>query len=98
MGFRCEPSLLISDQTQTTVWSLTILPEAKRSRVERTGGTVFLFFFLKRDRCQDRCGYRTRRVELVNDIDHVTGFADDDLARFSVAGVHKYTLVTIGLV
>lgn len=33
----------------------------------------------------DRCGSSTCRVELVNDIDHVTGFTDEDLTRFSMA-------------
>lgn len=28
----CETSLLISDQTQTAVWSLTSLPEAEQRR------------------------------------------------------------------
>lgn len=45
--------------------------------------------FLSRDQCGDQCESRTHHIELVNDIDHVTGFTDKDLARFSVGGVRE---------
>lgn len=89
----CETGQLISAQTQTTVWSLKILHEAEQGlrsalRWKDEGN------FFKKDQCQDQCGSRTRWVELVNDIDHVTGCTDEDQVRFSVAIVHEGRVTT----
>lgn len=78
-GLSSETGPLISDQTTVLVSNN---PSLKASadpdgRVGGTGGT----FLKKRDRCGIDADPRTSRVCLVNYIDHVTGFTDEDLAE-----------------